>query len=189
MSITPQTTESPTGYPVPAPSAPGRNGLSTAGFILAILIAPVGFVLSLVGLIQASRRQQKGKVLASLGLVISVLLMGITGVVMATVGRNVATVADPGCATGKSAILSMSNPSSDPATLKTQLQTVIDGLNSAAAQAKHDNVRAALKSLSADYGELVKDVDTGVQPANDLQTRIDNDANAIDALCTIGGAK
>lgn len=193
MSINPQPPGPPTYSPAApdAPAAPpaGRNGLAIAGFILAFLIAPIGFILSLIGLIQAARRGQKGKVLATLGLVISVLIMAGTGLVVATLGKNATTVADPGCVSGKQAILDNKVDATDAATLKTQLQTVINGLNSASGKAKHDNVRNAMTKLSGDYNELLQAVNNGTQPAADLQSRIDADAQAVDSLCTLGGAK
>jgi hypothetical protein len=178
----------PAGYAPSAP-APGRNGLAIAGFIFAFLFAPIGFILSLIGLIQAGARHQKGKVLASLGLVISLLIMGGVTAVFFTVGKNVLTVADPGCVAGKTVIMSAANLPNDPAALKTQLQTMVTGLNAAAAASQHDNVRTALKALSDDYAQLGKAIDSGNQPPADLETKVTDHANAIDALCTLGAAK
>jgi hypothetical protein len=177
--------------PPTAPAAkPGTNGLAIAGLILAFLAAPIGFILSLVGLIQAGRRGQAGKGLAIAGIIVSIILMAIGGVVIAAavkVAPKVATVADPGCTSGKAAILDNATKASDPATVKEGLQATVDGLTAAVGKAKHDNVRTALQTLLDDYTELLKDVNTGTQPDPNLTTKIQTDANAVDSLCTIGG--
>jgi hypothetical protein len=208
MSIspgTPQPTDPNQGAtPAPVPGAPtvaapapqqGTNGLAVAGLILAFLIAPIGFILSLIALIQTGKRRQKGRGLAIAGVIVSVLAMASTitiiAVVFATVGKNVTTVADPGCTSGKDAIMKMASApsSSEPETMKAQLQTVINELNTAAAKAKHDNVRDAMKAVADDYSQLVKAFNTGTEPPADLMDKITTDANKIDELCTIGGAK
>ena len=55
---------------VEAPKKLGPGGLSIAGLILAILFAPVGFVLSLIALI---KKDGRNKVLSIIGLVLSVI--------------------------------------------------------------------------------------------------------------------
>jgi hypothetical protein len=182
------------GAPAPAPQQ-GTNGLAIAGLILAFVIAPIGFILSLIGLIQVNKRRQKGKGLAITGIIVSLLAIaiGVTAVVavMATVGKNVATIADPGCTTGKAALLDneTKTSSSDPATLKEGLQSTIDGLNSAAAKAKHDNVRNTAKAVSNDYSQLLQALNTGTQPSAGLEEKMQADGNEFDKLCTLGGAK
>lgn len=174
----------PPGSFQPAPR-PTRNGLAIAGFILAFLFAPIGFILSLIGLILASKNRQKGKVLAVFGMVISVLIMGIATTVALTVGNKVATIADPGCIEGKSAILGMPTASTDPTVLKTQLQDVIDKLDTAASHARHDNVRAALTAFRDDYAAVKKGLDGGAAPGATLVAKIKADGDSIDKLCTI----
>ncbi len=195
MTYTPGSPPPPSGdyYPPPGsfpPAAPPqtRNGLAIAGFVLAFLVAPIGLVLCVIALILAGRNRQKGRVLAGFGIVISLAIMaiGITAAVL--LGRNITTVADPGCVQGKSAILAVTSPSSDPATLKTQLQTVIDKLGTAASHAKHDTVRSAMSSMRDDYLAVQKALDTGVPPGAALAGKIATDAKAIDDLCTIGGS-
>ena len=51
------------------------NGVAVAGFIFAFLFAPLGFILSLVGLQKAKQLGGEGSGLATAGLVISVLAM------------------------------------------------------------------------------------------------------------------
>jgi hypothetical protein len=201
MSIppeSPQPTAPPAGYPAPggyptaAPAQQGTNGLAVAGLILAFLVAPIGFILSLIAMIQTSRRRQKGRGLAIAGLVISLLAMAsgavAIAVVAATVGKNITTVADPGCTAGKDVIMNTASMPSDPASVKAQLQTAVDGLNAAAAKAEHDNVRNAMKALAGDYNQLVQALNTGTAPPADLEQKVATDAEQIDSLCTIGGA-
>jgi hypothetical protein len=175
-----------------APAQPqSTNGLSIAGFILAFLIAPIGFILSIIGLVTAGRRGQKGKGLAIAGIIISLLAM-VAGVVLTvTVFKNAATILDPGCTEGKAVILSdqASNLSSDPETLKKQLGSTVDKLNAAAAKANSDDVRKSLTALASDYDQLVKAIENKEAPPADLQDRVTQHGNALDALCTIGGAE
>lgn len=212
MSVTPQAPEPtastdgyapPTGgYPnsgYPAPGQPtgpapeqGTSGLAIAGLILAFLAAPIGFILSLVALFQTGKGRKKGRGLAVAGLIVSVLEIVVTVIVVvaavATVGKNVATVVDPGCTSGKDVIMSTASMSSDPDQVKSQLQKTIDGLHAASAKAKHNDVRDAMNALADDYSQLLQSVDTGTQPAAGLDAKLTADANKIDELCTIGGA-
>jgi hypothetical protein len=178
-------------YPSPAPAPAERNRLAVPGFILAIFLAPIGLVVSLIALIQASKRGQKGKVLAVFGMIIAaleVVVMVIVVVVVFAVGKKVVTVADPGCTQGKTVILANADlgGGSDPAVVKTKLQTLVTGLDGAASQAQHDNVRSAMKELSADYKALLDDLDAGTAPSAGSQDKLTKDAAAIDSLCTIG---
>jgi hypothetical protein len=170
---------------------PGRNGLSIAGFILAIFLWPIGFILSVIALIQASRRGQKGKGLAIAGILISLILMVGAGVIVSKFGANAATIADPGCTTGKSAILDNADKldGADVNATKAAFQTTIDQLNAAAGKAKHDNVRNTLKALGDDYSKIYQGALTGTAPDQALQDKLTADADALDKLCTLGGGK
>jgi hypothetical protein len=174
-------------FPPVAPVQRGTNGLAIAGFVLAIVVAPVGFILSIIGAVQAGRRNQKGKGLAVAGIVIGLIFSagGIAGAV--ALGGKVSTLADPGCTTAKSAVLDNSDKvdASDAATVKDGLTATVTGLTSAQGKATHDNVRNAVKALNADYSEYLNDVNSGTAPAADLQSRLTNDANAFDSLCSI----
>lgn len=199
MTTTPEapapTPPGPAGYPYPpAPGAPtqeqGTSGLAIAGLILAFLLAPLGFVLSLVAVFTTGGGRKKGRGLAIAGLVISVLLsVGGVIAVFATVGKNVATIADPGCTKGKTVLLNAPTAAADAATAKKQLQTVIDGLNGAAAQSKNNDVRNAMKTLAEDYAQIVTALNNNTDVPPGVMDKITTDANAIDDLCTLGGAR
>jgi len=166
------------GYPPPAPPQRGTSGLAIAGLILAFLMAPIGFILSLIAVFKTGRGRSKGRGLAVAGLIVSVLIIA-GGTTVAVLVAN-STVADPGCVDGKAAILNSAS-NVDP----TSLKTTIDELNAAAAKAEHDNVRAAMKALADDYSQMREAMTTGKIPAG-LQEKVTADANAIDVLCTIG---
>jgi hypothetical protein len=176
------------GYPTaPAPVQQGTNRLAIVGLILAIFIPLLGLILSIVGTVQAGRRNQKGKGLAIAGIVISLVMSaGYVGLIVAVSGK-VGTLTDPGCTTAKSAILDNADKvnSDDDATSKAGLQATVDGLTAAQGKATHDNVRNAVKALNADYSEVANDIKTGTQPPADIQTRLTNDANAFDSLCSV----
>jgi hypothetical protein len=184
----------PTGYEAPPaaplPAAPPRktSGLAIAGFILAILIAPIGFILSIIALITAGRSGKKGKGLAIAGIVISLLISGgATAIGIALANSNIATVADPGCIKGRSVILSSTRApdSADVEANRKALQGTIDGLKNAAAQAKNASVRDAMTALADDYSRLLDAASAG-SGVDDILAQVGADGQAIDKLCSLG---
>ncbi|GAA1285245.1 hypothetical protein Psi02_32320 [Planotetraspora silvatica] len=167
------------------------NGLAVAGFVLAFLVSPIGFILSIIGLVVAPKRGGKGRGLAIAGIIISLVVTagwtGLTIVVVRAVGDNVATVLDPGCTAGKSVILEDAlKLSSDPATLKKELTTIVTKLNTAGDKAKDDNVRKAMTTLAGDYDDLVQALDKKTAPPSDIEARVTKDVNTVVSLCTFG---
>jgi hypothetical protein len=156
----------------------GTSGLAIAGLVLAFLAAPLGFILSLVAVFKTGRGKRKGRGMAIAGLIVSVLIIGSTTALVVAASNS--TLADPGCTAGKDAILSGAS-SSDA----NSIQTTIDGLNAAAAKAKHDNVRNAMKALADDYSKMLAGVKAGNIP-DGLTEKISDDATTIDSLCTFG---
>lgn len=175
----------PAGPPQPgyaaAPPPPPRktSGLAVVGFILAILIAPIGFLLSLIAIFKTGPNRAKGRGLAVTGLIVSVLVMGI----LTSVGVWVAgsRVFDPGCVAGKEAMLNAPQ-TADPASF----QKIIDELKAATAKAEHDDVRVALQAITDDFTQLLNAMKTGEVPPG-IEAKVDTDATKIDSLCTIGG--
>lgn len=184
----------PSGPSAPQ-TPPQRNGLAIAGFILAIVAFPIGLILSLIALVQTSRKKQKGKVLATLGVIISLaeLAVVIFVIVLAvrTVAPNAGTLLDPGCTEGKEVTQAFdaAMDTDDIEVMKTELQTAIDGLDQAAEHAKTDKVRTALQALSADYQELLDALENQTETPTDLEARESAHVDAINDLCTIGGAE
>ena len=79
------------------------NGMCKVGFILSLvgiitfaLTSLFGLIFSIVGLIQASSKKQKGKGLAVAGIIISVVLMGIVGFASYYVFNEMDKYTDPG---------------------------------------------------------------------------------------------
>ena len=180
------------GGPTPyQPSAPqGTSGLAIAGLVLAFLFAPIGFVLSLIAFFTTGGGKKKGRGLAAGGLVISLVSMGIAGVLYTTVFKNAKTLVDPGCTQGKEVILANADlgGAGDPTATKTKLETLISGLDKAAASARDDEVKAAMSALRDDYRQLLQGLETG-QMSSGLIAKVTTDGNKIDELCTIGGAQ
>jgi hypothetical protein len=166
-------------YPAPPPPQQGTSGLAIAGLILAFLVAPLGFILSLIAVFRTGSGRRKGRGLAITGIIISVLIMA--GAVTAGFLLASSTVADPGCTAGKSAILDNASPT-DPKSL----QSIADSLNAAAAKAKHDDVRAATQALADDYTQLLNATKTGKMPAG-IVDKVAADGAKFDSLCSIGG--
>ncbi len=68
---------------VATPATPQKtNTLSVVGLIMAFVIPIVGFVCSIIGLSQVSKRNEKGKGLAVAGLIISIFNMFVTLVII-----------------------------------------------------------------------------------------------------------
>jgi hypothetical protein len=122
--------------------------------------------------------QQRGfSGLAIAGVIVSLIVMVGVGSLVFAVSKS--TVVDPGCVAGKEAIV---NAPAQPD--EKSLQGMIDDLNAAAAKAKHDNVRDAMKTLADDYTTLLNGIKAGNPPAN-IVDKIGADGQKIDDLCTI----
>jgi hypothetical protein len=167
--------------PPPAPQQQGTSGLAITGLILAVFIAPLGFILSLIAIFKTGAGKAKGRGLAIAGLIISTLEIVGFVLLVVFVFKTVSNskVLDAGCTGGKDAIFK-SSATADATTV----QATIDGLNAAAAKSKHDDVKAATLALAGDYTALLKALKGGDAPA-DLQAKITADAEKFDSLCTI----
>jgi hypothetical protein len=168
-------------YPTQPPPAPEKtSGLAIAGLIFAFLIAPLGFVLSLIAIAKTGAGKAKGRGLAIAGTIISVLAMiGWALLITLVFAVSNSKVLDKGCTDGKDAILKSSSTVN-----ATTVQATIDGLTKAGNDSKHDDVKAVTLALAEDYKALLKAIQTGDAPA-DLQAKITADANKFDSLCTI----
>jgi hypothetical protein len=177
------------GYGYMPPAAPPKtNVVAIWAIVLAFLAPGIGFILSIIALVQSGTRGRRGLSIAAL--VISLVISSGYGFVIYEVVKNtnITTAADPGCTTAKAAILDNSDAVNNTATIKQGLQATVNGLNDAVAKAQHDSVKQAVTAVRDDYSELLNDVNTTTEPAAGLQTKLTNDANAVDALCTIGGS-
>jgi hypothetical protein len=183
----------PLQYQPPAP-VQGTSGLAIAGLVLAFVLFPIGLILSIIAFVTTGPGKKKGRGLAVAGIVVSLLITGgVVGAVYLVKDKvqNIATIADPGCTQGKDVILAdgdLGGAGADIAVVKTKAQSLITGLDKAAAAAKHDDVRAAMTALSTDYKDLLKAADSGQLPPN-FEAKVTADGNKIDELCTLGGAQ
>jgi hypothetical protein len=180
----------PYGQPPQQPATPsGTNSFALAGLICSIIAWPLGLVFSIIGLVQTRKSGQNGKGLAISGLVISMifaLILAAAVVVAVFSADKVTRLADPGCTTGKSAVLDNQSKVSNPDTIKDGLTATIAGLNSAAAKAKHDDVRNAMKALADDYSQMLNAINTATPPSSELTDKIVKDGEKVDSLCSIG---
>lgn len=164
----------------------GVSGVAIAGFILAILFAPLGLILSIIGLVTTGRGKKRGRGLAVAGLVISLLITGGTAAIVAWVASKVpSTVADPGCTIAKSAIFDNDSKLSNPDTYEEALQATIAGLAEARDKAKNSDVRKAVEDLHADYTQLLNAVNSNTMPPASLEQKLEQDATAFDNLCSV----
>jgi hypothetical protein len=147
-------------------------------------------VLSLIAFFTTGKGRKKGRGLAVAGLVLSLMIMGAGGVLFATVFQNAKTLADPGCTQGKTVLLDNADlgGSDDTTLMKAKLDTLISGLDDAAASARDDGVREAMGALRDDYRQLLQGLRTGQMPAG-LTTKVAADAKRVDDLCTLGGSE
>ena len=175
-------------YPPPQPPVKGTSGLAITGLVFAFLVAPVGLILSIVGFVKTRGGRRKGAGIALAGIIVSVVILGGSTALIAANSGKIATVADPGCVTGKHAILDNTPKlsSHDAGQVKAALQTIVGGLTEATAKATHSNVRTAMQALGQDYSELLNDVNTATQPDEALHTRMTQDGDTADKLCTFG---
>lgn len=125
----------------PVPARPG-NRLALLGLILAVPVWPAGLVLSALGLYRAVTRGA-GKVMAVIGVILSIVTGGAIVAVVANATSTVAasTALDPGC-TG----------------IETQLRTDLATLKSDAAtvQADQDDAVTSAGSINAVAADLTK---------------------------------
>jgi hypothetical protein len=172
------------GYPV-APQPRRTSGLAIAGLILAFLVAPLGFLVSLIAVFRTGAGRAKGRGLAIFGMIVSVAIMALVITLIVVLSKKIVsinekTAADPGCVAGKSAVLNgAKNPSAD------SLKGTIGDLDAAAAKAKISDVRDAMKALADDYNTLLTGAASGNVPAG-LQAKITTDGNQINLLCSYG---
>jgi hypothetical protein len=167
------------GYPPAAPQQQRFSGLAIAGFILSFFGGVVGFVLSLIAIFKTGKGKKRGRGLAVSGVIISVVVAGL-GIALVVASSN-STATDPGCAPGQAAILKLTaNQTLD------SVQSAIGDLNAAAAKAKDDNVRDALKTLADDSAQIAADSQKGKAPSPAALQKVNTDGLAVESLCTLG---
>jgi hypothetical protein len=168
----------------------GTSRLAIAGFVLAFLFAPIGLILSAIGVVEASRQRRKGRGWGIAGILISIVAMVAAGLVFNSLSEQVLTVSDPGCVKGIGILtIESAPPSSDRVIVKAHLERLLEGLTSAAALSKRDDVRRAVTAVAEDYDDMLKAVDRDAQPSADLVAKTSKDQAALDSLCSLGQAR
>jgi hypothetical protein len=167
------------GYP-PAEQQQRFSGLAIAGFILSFFGGVVGFVLSLIAIFKTGKGKKRGRGLAVSGVIISVVVVAGLGIARVAASSG-STGTDPGCAPGQAAILKLTaNQTLD------SVQSAIGDLNAAAAKAKDDNVRNALKTLADDSAQIAADSQKGKAPSPAALQKVNTDGLAVESLCSLG---
>ncbi len=178
--------QAPIGYPTP-PQPPAKNGFAVTSLVFGIIGGiPLAIGFGIAGLVRAGK-VGKGKALSWTGIVLAVLWL----VPSIYVFSHLSKALDPGCTSAKASILSMQDKmntdSSNPDAMKTDLSSIVSQLDSAAAKSNNAAARDSIKKVSADFKELLDDLNNTKQPAGDLLSRIETDGNAVDKACgTIG---
>jgi hypothetical protein len=192
-------------YPPYGPEKQG-NGFAVAGIILAVLVAPLGLIFAIVGLVKSGARGGAGKVLSIVAIVVSLIVGG--SVTAGIVALNNSTAADPGCIAAESSAQTMdstmnaddnaiSRDANNPAAEKTDLkkfgdhlQTFIAQLNAAEAEAEHQSVKDKIGQLSGDLSgmltalQAIEKGDTSqVSKVDSYANLLNSDGTAIDQLC------
>jgi hypothetical protein len=165
-----------------APPAKRSSALGIVGLVLAIFIPPIGFILSLIALIRGN-----GRVFATIGLIISLILNGIIGVAVYAGAKAVDEVTDPACSAAVDAINNNYNKLPDTASadaLKTALQATISGLKDAQSKAKHDELRTTVGNLTDDYQALLDAANNQTDPSQSVQDKRSHDIDALNQFCT-----
>lgn len=187
----------PSGYPGGTPFQPapqrGTSKLAVTGLVL-FWLPFVGLLLSFVALFTTGGRRKRGRGLAAIGLVLSLLVTGSTVtafVVLKDKVKNISTIGDPGCIAGKDIVLKNADlgGGTDPVVVKAKLQVLITGLDAAAKSSQNDSVRSAMTALANDYRQVLAAINAGKGVPDESQAKVETDANRIDELCTLGGAQ
>lgn len=145
------------------PSAPAkRNLMALLGVILAIPVWPVGLVLSTLGLLSAFTRKT-GKVLAIVGLVLSVLTGGavIAELAQATSTVSASTALDAGCKNFEAKL------PADLATLKADTATLTSNIDSAATS------NSSIQTISGDLTAIGSDLNNAAGEATHADVKSD----------------
>lgn len=183
------------------------NGLALAGAI-ACFIPVIGLILSLIGRARAKSLGGAGRVAGNVGIVLSLLFTGGTGFAVYKIANS--TAADPACLSAEAdarelattlttdeQALKSADDSGDKAKITTaggkftgDLQNLVAQLQDAEAKATHDDVRQAIRSLSADLSTVATGLhqvlsgDTSNESTFDqASNRLQGDGDAVDNLC------
>jgi len=163
-----------------------RHPLAVVGLILAILLPPFGFMVSVVAYFMAKADGRTGKGLALGGVVVSILIsVAWTGAIIFAINRITTNAkADTGCDTARTALLNNAGKVYDPEHGPDAIRATIAGLDTAAGEASDGAVHDAIRALSDDYNTLLSATQSGASPDASLRSKINVDAFKIATVCS-----
>ena len=149
------------------------NGVAVVGFTLAVIVPPLGLIVSIIGLTKSKALGGAGKTLSVAGIVVSLLVGAGIGTLVAIAGP---AAPDPGCITAQVTSQDRNTISADEAAMSRDqnsplavradvrhfvvyLRSLETRFTTAEAQARNQSVKAALSTLASD----LKTVTSGVQ--------------------------
>lgn len=149
------------------------NRIATPGLVLAILVWPVGLVLSAIALIRSRSRGGMGQTTSILGLVFGVILAVATFAVIGTL-KTSPTPKDPGCAAAKTAALSLESYSTDTI----QLESDATALQKAVGKASSQQLKATIDAVYSSTQLYIQQLETVTAstdvPIQQLQANLDD---------------
>jgi hypothetical protein len=170
----------------PAPVAPrGGNGFAVTSLITGIIgIWPLGLIFGFLGLRRA-KKVAKGKVMSWIGIVLSVIYLGVT----VWIYPHVTKLLDPGC---QSAITVQNDypdskvnkdASTNPAAFGADLQAEAKGLTDAANKSKISKASSTMRAEVADLGAMLASLQAGQAPSSTVVAKANADQDAITKAC------
>lgn len=184
------------------------NPVSVVGLVLAVLVWPLGLIVSLIGVIRSTRLGGVGRTLGIVGLIVS-LVVGAGSITVLVVHSH--KTFDPGCASAETGLSVFADSvNADEAKLQTDesnqdetsfdtdlvqfvadLQSVKGNLDTAAGKAVNAKVKSAVTAMDTNLGTVI----TGYQglekgdTSKETQTttagnKLQANGTAITALCT-----
>jgi hypothetical protein len=187
--------------------------MAVLGLVFAFVLPVLGVVFSAVGLVQTRQRRQPGRRLAAAGLAVSLLLLAVAAVLLATLDPAVRrSTATPGAdVPGAAAPVPAGDPADEAVAAAcsvvmpamTQLESDLGGaatldqvaaevgalqqrITAAAAAARDAGFTAHAQDLATDFGRLVDTARAGGDPAA-LVGVIERDGTALGGDCGAAG--
>lgn len=184
------------------------NGFSVAGVCLSILPL-LGLIFSIIGLVKSGARNGAGRVLAIVGIVLSLVFIGGWYAAGQAISHSVANaISDPGCQSAQRSFQTIdaklaqddkaiSKDASNQSAMKTDLgnlsnhlQTLVSDLNAAQAQSPHQQVKDAIGKVSGDMNGMLSALQavqkgdfSQANKIDSLQGKGDTDATALGRAC------
>lgn len=171
-------TPEPTGIFAPMTLEKQSNRMANTGLVLAILVWPVGLVLSAIALVRSRSRGGTGQTSSILGLVFGVIVAVTTFAVVSTL-ENSPAPGDPGCAAAKSAALALQ----DPGTETTQVAAEAAALQTAEGKASSQKAKAAINAAYNSAHLYAQELQTGVGDQLTLAVQLQESLETLDRIC------